>query len=78
MVQTDILDRITFNGDVKGLLDQNTHDFSASVSGRIDSLMMNDYPYKNIELKGDVLNKSFKGNLVADDPNLKFHFDGGF
>jgi len=78
LAQTDILDRVTFNGDVKGLLDQKTHDFSASVSGRIDSLMMNDYPYKNIELKGDVLNKSFKGSLVADDPNLKFHFDGEF
>ena len=78
LVQSDILDRITFNGDVKGLLNQRTHDFSASVSGRIDSLMLNDYQYKNIELAGDILNKRFNGSLVADDPNLKFHFDGEF
>ena len=78
LVQSDILDNITFNGDVKGLLNQKTHDFSASVSGRIDSLMLNDYQYKNIELAGDILNKRFNGSLVADDPNLKFHFDGVF
>ena len=78
LVQTDLLDRITFNGDVKGLLNQKTHDFSASVAGRIDSLMLNDYQYKNIELVGDIRNKQFNGSLVADDPNLKFRFDGAF
>lgn len=78
LAQSDWLDRITFNGDVKGLLNQKTHDFIASVSGRIDSLTMNDYQYKNIELIGDILNKRFNGSLVADDPNLKFHFDGEF
>jgi len=49
LVQTDLLDRITFNGDVKGLLNQKTHDFSAAVSGKIDSLFLNDYQYKNID-----------------------------
>ena len=78
LVQSDLLDRVTFNGDVKGLLNQKTHDFSASVAGRIDSLTLNDYQYKNIELTGDILNKQFNGSLVADDPNLKFHFDGAF
>jgi len=78
LVQSDLLDRITFNGDVKGLLNQNTRDFTASVSGRIDSMMLNDYQYKNIELTGDVQNKQFNGSLVADDPNLKFQFDGAF
>jgi hypothetical protein len=78
LVQSNLLDRVTFNGDVKGLLNQQTHDFSASVTGRIDSLYLNDYQYKNIELTGDILNKQFTGSLVADDPNLKFKFDGAF
>jgi hypothetical protein len=78
LVQSDILDRITFNGDVKGLFNQKSHDFSASVSGRIDSLTMNNYQYKNIDLTGDMLNKQFNGRLVIDDPNLKFNFDGAF
>ena len=78
LAQTDLLDRITFNGDVKGLLNQKNHDFSASVSGKIDSLTMNDYQYRNIQLVGDILNQKFNGSLVADDPNLKFRFDGAF
>jgi hypothetical protein len=78
LVQTNELDRITFNGDIKGLLKQKTHDFSASVSGRIDSIDVNEYQYRNIQLNGDILNKRFDGSLVADDPNLKFRFDGGF
>ena len=78
LLQSDLVDGVTFNGDVKGLLNQQTHDFSASVTGRIDSLFLNDYQYKNIELTGDILNKQFNGSLVADDPNLKFQFDGAF
>ena len=78
LAQTQLLERITFNGDIKGILNQNTHNFMAKVSGRIDSLDVNQYRYKNIELSGDVLNKRFDGNLVIDDPNLKFRFDGAF
>ena len=78
LVQTDELDRITFNGDIKGLLKQKTRDFSASLSGRIDSVDVNDYQYRNIQLNGDILNKRFDGSLIADDPNLKFRFDGEF
>jgi hypothetical protein len=78
LAQTDILDRITFNGDIKGILNPNTHNFEAKVSGQIDSMIVNQYQYKNIHLNGDILNKRFDGNLVIDDPNLKSRFDGAF
>jgi hypothetical protein len=78
LVQTVLLDRITFNGDIKGVLNPQTNDFSASVSGRIDSVMVNNYQYENIELSGDILNKRFDGSLIVDDPNLRFRFDGKF
>jgi hypothetical protein len=78
LVQTDILERITFNGDIQGVLNQNTHNFMAKVSGQIDSMMVNRYNYKNIHLNGDILNKRFDGTLIADDANLKFRFDGQF
>ncbi|MFA5326814.1 MAG: translocation/assembly module TamB domain-containing protein [Prolixibacteraceae bacterium] len=78
LAQTDVLDRITFNGDIKGLLNQRNQDFSAAVSGRIDSVYVNNYQYTNVQLNGDILNKRFDGSLVADDPNLKFRFDGKF
>jgi hypothetical protein len=78
LVQSDVLDLITFNGDIKGVLNPQTNDFRASVSGRIDSLMVNNYQYENLELSGDILNKRFDGSLIVDDPNLRFRFDGEF
>lgn len=78
LAQSDFLDQVTFNGDVKGLLNQKNHDFSATVTGKIDSLTMNDYQYKNFELNGDIENKQFNGSLTANDPNLRFQFDGKF
>ena len=78
LVQTDLLNLITFNGDIQGLLNQQTQDFKATVSGKIDSVFVNNYQYKNVQLNGDILNKKFDGSLVANDPNLKFHFDGKF
>ncbi|HAQ18327.1 MAG TPA: hypothetical protein DCR40_03735 [Prolixibacteraceae bacterium] len=78
LVQSELLDRITFNGDIKGVLNPQTNDFMASVSGRIDSVMVNQYQYQNIELSGDILNKRFDGSLIVDDPNLSFRFDGKF
>jgi len=78
LLQTDVLDGITFNGDVKGILNQKTNDFSAEVSGRIDSMMVNNYQYKNIQMNGGIQNKEFDGNVIVDDPNLKLKFDGKF
>ncbi len=78
LTQTDLLEKVTFNGNIKGFLNQQNHDFSATLTGKIDSLTMNDYQYKNFELSGDIENKQFKGSLTANDPNLKFQFNGEF
>ena len=78
LIQSDLLDDITFNGDIKGLLNQQTNDFSAKVSGKIDSVFVNNYEYKNIRMNGDIVNKKFDGFMVVDDPNLKLRFDGIF
>lgn len=78
LLQSELLDRITFNGDIKGILNPQTNDFSAAVSGRVDSIKVDQYQYENIELSGDIFNKRFDGNLIVDDPNLRFRFDGKF
>ena len=78
LIQTNDVDRITFVGDVQGLLNPQTRDFFASVSGKIDSLTVKDYQYKDISLSGDVQNRKFDGSLVVNDPNLRFRFDGVF
>lgn len=78
LFQSDLLDGITFNGDIKGILNQQRNNFSAKVSGKIDSMMVYNYQYKNIQLNGDILNKKFDGYLLVDDPNLKLRFNGKF
>ncbi len=78
LFQSDLLDGITFNGDIKGILNQQTHDFSAKVSGKIDSIYVYYYTYKNIKLNGDILNRKFDGYMLVDDPNLKLRFNGKF
>ncbi len=78
LLQTDVLGGITFNGNINGLLNQLNNNFSADVVGRIDSVLVNDYRYKNMELTGDIMNKRFDGNLIIDDPNLLMRFDGVF
>lgn len=78
LFRSDLLDGITFNGDIQGILNQKTHNFSAKVSGKIDSVYVYKYQYKNIQLNGDILNKKFDGYLLVDDPNLKLRFDGKF
>lgn len=78
LFQTELLDRVTFNGNIQGILNPKTHDFNATVSGQIDSIQLNNYKYKDIHLNGDIQNRKFDGNLVVNDANLKFRFDGVF
>ncbi|MGE5394064.1 MAG: translocation/assembly module TamB domain-containing protein [Candidatus Saccharibacteria bacterium] len=78
LFQTDLLNDITFNGNIQGILNQYTNNFSAKVKGKIDSVWINAYEYRNIQLNGDVYNKKFDGNVSVNDPNLKLNFDGQF
>jgi hypothetical protein len=75
---TDLVGPLSFDGTIRGTLNQNSNDFSAEVVGRIDSIEINQYQYRNIDLNGDIKNKQFDGRLIVDDPNLKMQFDGKF
>ncbi len=46
------------------------------VKGDVYSLEYNDYTYEGINISGDLGNKIFNGELIADDPNLKIDFNG--
>ncbi|HET6559618.1 MAG TPA: hypothetical protein VFG54_20000, partial [Prolixibacteraceae bacterium] len=78
LLQSDMLNEITFKGNVQGILNQYTQDFSAKVQGKIDSVWVNSYEYKNIQLDGDIHNRKFDGSVLVNDPNLKLKFDGKF
>ena len=46
------------------------------VTGDVFSLEYNDYTYQNIAISGDLGNKVFNGELIADDANLQLDFNG--
>ncbi|MGB0973501.1 MAG: translocation/assembly module TamB domain-containing protein [Flavobacteriaceae bacterium] len=46
------------------------------VKGKISSIEINNYRYKNLDVGGEIHNKVFKGNLVVDDQNFQLKFDG--
>ncbi|RAJ26617.1 uncharacterized protein DUF490 [Gelidibacter algens] len=47
-----------------------------NVNGQIFSINYNNYNYQNIDVAGQLGNKVFNGNLVSNDENFKFRFNG--
>ena len=45
-------------------------------TGTIHLLEFNDYPYRDISVKGNVAKRLFNGELIANDPNLKASLTG--
>ncbi|MCU0442702.1 MAG: translocation/assembly module TamB [Bacteroidia bacterium] len=52
------------------------NDLESAVDGKINYWVINNYPYHNIELKGNIIHKMFTGNLDMLDPNAELHFAG--
>lgn len=51
---------------------------NATVSGKLQSLTLNDYEYNDITIEGELSKQKFKGDLTLRDENLKFDFKGLF
>ena len=49
---------------------------NSKVEGDIRKLEFNNYTYKNLKVLGNIRENIFDGNLMADDPNVKFTFNG--
>lgn len=64
---------LNFNVEGKGF---TTDKVDTQVKGDVFSLAYNHYQYQNIKVAGNVRNKIFDGNLVANDRNLKMNFLG--
>jgi hypothetical protein len=61
--------------------DVNGHGFTAKnlntqVTGEVHEIEYNNYNYTGIKVVGNVRNKIFDGNLIANDKNLKLNFLG--
>ena len=67
---------ITFSGQIDGNYDQKNEILNGEIAGITDSVIINNYCYKNILLDGKFRHKKFDGFLKIDDKNLKAKFNG--
>ncbi|MEZ4803153.1 MAG: translocation/assembly module TamB domain-containing protein [Gelidibacter sp.] len=59
--------------DGKGFTIDN---LKTNVTGKVFSLNYNDYTYMDIDIAGQIGNNVFNGDLVSNDENFKFKFNG--
>lgn len=67
--------KITLDMEVSGNRKSST-DYFVFLDGNIGAMEVNEYLYRNIELKGLLTHQRFDGSVVIDDPNGKLNFNG--
>jgi hypothetical protein len=72
---TNSLGRTSFNLNVNGS-GFTKESLNTLALGKINSIVVNGYNYKNIKLKGNLKAPYFNGNLHSLDPNFQFVFEG--
>jgi hypothetical protein len=72
---TNLLGRTSFNLNVNGS-GFTKESLNTLALGKINSIVVNGYNYKNIKLKGNLKAPYFNGNLHSLDPNFQFVFEG--
>lgn len=71
----ELLGLVTLNGNITGKgLKINT--LEAKITGKIESISLKKYEYKNIDVDGDFKDRFFKGSAKVNDEFLKMTFDG--
>ena len=74
-VQLKNVGRLSFEGKIDGRgLSGNALD--AELDGRIALLEYNEYPYRDIAIKGKIAKRLFNGELISYDPNLDAQLNG--
>jgi hypothetical protein len=66
--------RITMSASARGY--SSIQNLKAEIKGLVSSFAVRGYQYKNIELSGTVLNKTYNGSLYINDPNINLDFQG--
>ncbi len=75
LLDNKTLGKIIFEGKVNGIgLHANT--INAKLDGDIHLLEFNQYPYKDITIRGNVAKSLFNGEFISDDPNLQANLNG--
>jgi len=73
--QDKTLGKITANIDLDGIITDSSK-VTATISGNLSKLDINQYSCTNIELAAGISNNRFEGNVNINDPNLKVDFVG--
>ena len=73
--EEQLLDRISFQGKVKGGGSTLKNTF-LDLSGDVQSFRFDRYVYQNIKLDGVLRSSRFDGKVQINDPNLRAHADG--
>ena len=68
--------KLTFNGQINGSINKDSRAFDAAIEGVVDSVVFNNYKFKNLTLDGNVQNRKFEGAFSIQDPNLNATFAG--
>jgi hypothetical protein len=71
------LGKLWFHADVNGYTTSLKH-FTARIIGAIDSVSINDYLYRDIQLKGQITEKIWDGNVKIKDDNIDMNLLGSF
>ncbi|MCB9361138.1 MAG: translocation/assembly module TamB [Flavobacteriales bacterium] len=66
---------ITMNVDVDGG-GTDLEKLKIKLNGNVEQIVIKDYEYNNVKVKGNLANKIFKGFLAVEDENIDFDFDG--
>ena len=74
MKQDTLIGRITMNANINGY--SSKKGLFAKMDGMIDSLELNHYDYKNINIAGTIADRVFDGSFKISDPNIKMDFLG--
>jgi len=73
--QEELLGRATFNGNIDGSgLSASRADLKLNI--HIDTININNYNYRDIEIIGSLKEMLFKGDLNVQDRNLQLSFNG--
>jgi hypothetical protein len=75
LLDNKMLGYTSLKATVKGSTDYKNH-LEATTDANIFAFEANDYRYTNIDISGNLSNKTFVGSLFLDDPNAKMNFLG--
>lgn len=77
LINDSIIGNINLDINIDAVLKNNTN-LKGNVEGKISSIEINKYNYRNVKIDGDFVNKMFDGHLNFNDTNIIMDFLGRF